>query len=318
MAALVPLLGRGALWTVPSDLVGITPAIALLLSHLVAVPALLVAIAFAVRVGRRQAPAAIEGAGLYYLSAVALSLPAPQLDMRLTLPFTAQFLPDVWHAATTAVPALIAAVWLSGRTRSIWRASLLVGLFALAGAAPGEISMLAMNSNPYLPVSLIAVPALSAALAAGVVMARRTLVPQASLPPALAARPLVAAGGAAAALMVVGAWAIFASMPVSTDRVGPVETYVRTGDERKLVVCVLSGRSEEILGAAASETTQTVTVAVRLRRAPNWYFHDLVGIPLPVVVTLRDPLGGRILIDQGSGRAASEVERASPGRSQWC
>lgn len=319
VAAIVPLLGRGALWTVPSDLVGITPATALLLSHLVAVPALLVALVLAVRVGRRHAPDVLEGAGLYYLSAVALSLPTPQLDIRLALPFAAQFLPDVWHAATTAVPGVIAAVWLSAGTRSIWRASLLVGLFALAGAAPGEISMLAMNPSPYLPVSLIAVPALSAALAAGVVMARRTLVRRASLRSASAARSLAAVGGAAAALMLVGAWAVFTSMPVPSDRVGPVETYVRTGDERKLVVCVISGRGEEVRGASASESAQTVTVAVRLRRAPSWYFHDLVGIPLPVVVTLRDPLGGRTLIDQWSGRAASEVERAAPGRvGHWC
>lgn len=327
-SAVLPLIGQRALWAVPSDLVGITPATALLISHLVAVPALLLALALAVLVRRRQTPHALEGAGVYYLSAVALSLPTPQLDVRLTLPFAAQLLPDVWHAATTAVPAVIAATWLSAGTRSIWRASLLVGLFALAGAGPGEISMLALNVSPYLPVSLIAVPALSAALAAGVVIARRTLVRRASLRSARlrsaslrsvsAARPMAAVGGAAAALMAVGAWAVFAGMPVPSDRVGPVETYMRTGDERKLVVCVLSGRGEEVLGAAASESAQTVTVAVRLRRAPSWYFHDLVGIPLPVVVTLRDPLGGRTLIDQWSGRAVREVERASPGRSPWC
>lgn len=315
--AILPLLAQRALWTLPPDIVGLTPAMTLLLSHLMAVPALLLGFVLGARVGRRGPPAVLQGAGAYYLSAVAISLPTPQLDLRLTLPFTADSLPDVWHVATTAIPALVAAVVLSDRVGQP-KATALVALFALAGAAPAEVSRLAAIPSPYLPVSLVTVPALSAGIAAAVGMAR-SLRARRRIPVAAPSRPLAAAGGAAAALIAVATWAVFASMPSPYDRVGPVETYMRTGDERKVVLCVMSGRGEEVLGASAREDPKNVTVAVRLRRSPGYYFHDLVGIPLPVIVTLRDPLVGRTLTDQWSGRAVSEVDRAAPGRvGYWC
>jgi len=54
-------------------------------------------------------------------------------------------------------------------------------------------------------------------------------------------------------------------------------------------------------------------VTVRLRRAPSWYFSDLVGISLPVVVVLRDPLGSRAVLDQGTGQPVREVSSTAGG-----
>jgi hypothetical protein len=318
-SGILPLLDQRALWTLPPDIVGLTPAMMLLLSHLTAIPALLLGLALGARAKRRHMPAALEGAGAYYLVAIAISLPTPQLDLRLTLPFTAESLPDVWHLAATAVPAVIAAVVLVDRVGSIRKIAALVGLFALAGAAPAEVSRLAGIPTPYLPMSLVSVPALSAALAATVCVAARALGRRQSLRSATWSPLSAAAGGAAAALIAVGVWLVFAGVPSLYDRTGPVDAYARTGDERKLIACVVSGRGEELVGSSAREDPTTVTVTVRLRRPPGWYAYDLVGIPLPVVVTLREPLGSRTVIDTWSGQRAREVDRASPTAvGHWC
>ena len=319
LSAILPYLGQSAPWTTPPDLVGLTPASVLLLSQLTAVPALLLGLALGARAGQRRAPTALMAAGAYYLSAVAMSLPTPQLDLRLALPFTAHSLPDAWHVVAVAMPALVAAVLLSGRVRPIWKTAALVGVLALAGAAPAEVARLAGIPSPYVPVSLVAVPALSAGLAAAVVVARRALIRRRPLPFATPSRLLAAAGGAAAAFIAVAAWAVFGSMPTPSDRTGTIGAYMRTGDERKLIACVTSGSGEELRGSSAGEDQTTVTLAVTLRRAPSWYFHDLAGVPLPVVVALRDPLGSRTVIDRWSGQPVPEAVRANPGAAlHWC
>src|SRR5947207_15673207 len=98
-------------------------------------------------------------------------------------------------------------------------------------------------------------------------------------------------------------------MPHSSDRSGPVQSYGRTGDERKLVACVLSGRGEEVLGSSTREERDTVAVTVRLRRPPSWYFHDLAGISLPVVVSLHDPLATPHVLDYRTGPTRVEMSR---------
>jgi hypothetical protein len=320
-SVVLPLIAEGArAWTVPSDLVGITPATAILLSWLPAVPALLLGVVGARRfVRQRASPApALEAAGGYYLTGIAMSLPTPQLDLRLTLPYSAMALPDVWHAVAVTVPAIVAGLVLSGAARPLWKTAALGAVIGLAGTAPVEISILTGIGSGYWPVSLVAVPAATAAIASAVVVARRAFGARrwsfGRVSPSTAA-----ALGAAAAFVAIGAWAGFATMPNPSDRSGPVGSYQRTGDERKIVACVTSGRGEQLLGSSAREDQAAVTVSVRLRRLPSWYFHDLAGISLPVVVALRDPLGNRAVIDASSGRSVPEVSRTDRSSfGSWC
>jgi len=311
-SVLLPFVAAGAAaWTLPSDLHGITPAGAIALSVLPAVPALFIGFLVAARfVGRRAAGIpALEAAGAYYLTGVAMSLPIPQLDLRLTLPFSATYLPDVWHAGVVVALAIAAGLVLEPR-RPLKETAAVAAAIGLAGAAPGEISALVGIPGGYWPVSLVVVPAATAAVAAIVVAARRAIVARNWLGSGRAVPPIVMPlCGAVLALLAVGAWSVLATMPNSSDRNGPVESYGRTGDERKIVACVLSGRGEEVLGSSAREERDTVTVTVRLRQPPSWYFHDLVGISLPVVVSLRDPLGSRTVIDERSGAMVSELIR---------
>jgi hypothetical protein len=309
---LLPFVPAGAAaWTLPSDLHGLTPAGAIALSLLPALPALLLGLIVAARVVGRRATgiAALEAAGAYYVTGVAISLPIPQLDLRLTLPFSATYLPELWHAAVTATLAIAAGLVLDPR-RPLKESAAVASVIGLAGAAPGEISALVGIPGGYWPVSLMVVPAATAAIVVAVVMTRRAVVARnwsvsvRALPPVV-----IALGGAAATLLAIGAWSVLATMPNSSDRNGPVDSYARTGDERKIVACVLSGRGEELIGSSAREEQDTVTVTVRLRQPPSWYFHDLVGISLPVVITLHDPLGSRAVIDKRSGGIVPEMIR---------
>jgi hypothetical protein len=303
MSVLGPFTALGpAAWTLPGDLHGVTPAAAIALSLAPAVPALLLGLLVAARfVPRRALPlTAFEAAGAYYLSAVAMSLPTPQLDLRMALPFTAAVLVWPWYGAIIAVLAVVAGLVLSTREWPLWQAAALGGVIGLAGAAPVGVV--------YSPVSIVVVPAATAAVVTIVILGRRVLAARGWR--ALPSRPAAALGGAAAGSFAVGAWIALATMPNPSDRNGPVESYARTGDERKIVACVLTGRGEELLGSSAREAGNTVTVAVRLRQPPSWYFHDLVGITLPVVITLRDPLGGRSVIDERTGGMVREVIRS--------
>jgi hypothetical protein len=308
-SVLLPFIAAGpAAWTLPSDLHGITTAGALALSLVPAVPALLFGGLVGARFSLRGTHVAgLEAAGAYYLTSLAMLLPTPQLDYRLTtLPFTAAYLPDIWHAAAIVIPAIAAGLVLA-MDRPLRETALLGGAIGLAAAAPGEVGPLLGLLGAYWPVSLAVVPIVTAAIFVMAVIGRRAVA--ARKWPVPASRPAAAALGAAVALLAVGAWSVLATMPNSSDRLGPVQSYTRTGDERKIVACVVSGRGEELLGSSAREEHDMVAVAVRLRQPPSWYFNDLVGISLPVVITLRDPLGSRTVVDERSGATVPEMIR---------
>jgi hypothetical protein len=308
---IAPFVAEGArAWIPPSDIQGLMPAAALTISELVGLPALLAgAYLGSCLVRGRKPPDALVAAGAYYATGVVLSLPTPQLDLRLTLPFSAGYLPAEWHAVVTVISAIVAGLFL--RAQTMWKPAAVGALLGLAAAIPFEIPALTSPIRPYWPVSLVGVPIATAAF----VIVGAWLgdsVTRASWLRRVLSRPIAAAGaGAAAMTFAIGGWIVFAEMPNSSDRLGSVEAYQRTGDERKIVACLITGRGEELRGSSAREDAKTVAVTVRLRRPPSWYFSDLVGISLPVVVVLRDPLGGRTVIDQLRGTPVREVPAGS-------
>lgn len=315
---LLPHIADDTAWVPPPDIDGVTTATVLLLSYLVAVVAVPLGAVLAARTMRhRSAPApALLAAGAYYLTSVAMSLPTPQLDLRLTFPFTAGQLPAMWHLAVVALPAAVAALLLSP-ARPLWHAALIAVFIGLAGAAPGEITPVGLPRSPYMPTALVGVPIATGLIAVAVVVAKRAAARRsfASMTPSPWG---AAAAGAAVALASVVAWAVLASAPNQYQQITAVETYRRSGDERKIVVCVTSGVGDQVLGSSARESATTVAVTVRLRSPVSWYPRTLQGISLPVVVALREPLGTRVVVDESTGRAARETSNPAGPYGPWC
>ena len=306
----------------PSDITGLTTATFITVSVLVGAPGILIGALVGPRLSHRpgRLPEWLKAAGAYYAASVLMSLPTPQLDPRLTLPFSAGALPFEWHALVVVVPAAAAGITLAILRGSLVTVAVIGAALGLAGAMPGEVPALTSPIRPYWPTSLVGVPLLSAlaAAAAAYAVARIGLGARRRLD-RRSASWTGAALGASGMLLVIAAWNLFGAMPSAADRDGSVDFYQRSGDERKIVACVVFGRGEENIGSSARETADAVYVTVRLRRPPSWYASDLVGIPLPVVVTLRDPLGTRAVIDARNGAALREVSRTSPTPvGSWC
>ena len=315
-SVIAPFVAEGPrAWIPPSDLSGLMTATALTISELIALPAMLAGALLAKRYLRVGAspPDLLAAAGAYYVAASLMALATPRLDPRLTLPFTAGYLPADWHALVTAVPGFVAGVFVAPVGARAWRPAAIGAVVGLAGAVPIELAALLSPIRPYWPVSLVGVPVATAALVTAGTWLRDGLT-KASWPRRVLSRPATAAfTGAAGAVLAIAAWALFAAMPTPYDQVGSVQAYQRTGDERKIVTCLITGRGDELRGSSTREDQATVTVTVRLRRAPSWYFSDLVGISLPVVVVLRDPLGSRTVLDQGTGQPVREVSSTAGG-----
>jgi hypothetical protein len=309
-SAILPAVEQGLGWSSlvpPRDLVGLTPFAALVLSELPALAALAVGLAFAMRFLRRAGPApALEAAGAYCLTAVALVLPKPVLDVR-SVPFQASFmLSGEWYVIATFVPAVVAGLVLASHERPLWRTAAIATLIGLAGAAPVAILMLTTIGGPVVPVLPFLVPLATAGVAVALTLMRpwtarslSALDRRVSLRSRLAA---AAIGGAVAATALMGAVVALAELPTGYDYLAPLDgTYQRTGDERKFVVTATLGRGVDIVRVSAKEDPSRVVVSVRARSRPSWGFSDLVGIPVPVVVTLRDSLRERAVIDGRHG-----------------
>ena len=72
-------------------------------------------------------------------------------------------------------------------------------------------------------------------------------------------------------------------------------SFQRTGDARKIVVNIVTGLGTEIAERTVREDGQTVTVTVNMRQSPGAY--PAIAFYLPVVVSLKDVLGDRRVLD---------------------
>ncbi len=316
-SVMTPLLRQPAAWSPPPDIEGVTTATMLLLSVLAAVPGLVAGLAYGARVRTRPGSSVsmLVAAGAYYLTCLLMSLPTPQLDLRYALPYGASFQADAWRLVVVGVPALAAGLALASRGGVVWKGVLLGVIVGLAGAAPVEITRLALGPAPYWAVSLVSVPIASAVIVSAVVFGRRVF-PRPRWSRLETWSPRVAMTvGAGAAVAILVAWSLLSTMPTPADRMTRLDAYRETGDERKVVACVTAGRGEELRRPSAREDERSVTLFVQLRRSPTWYASDLVGIRLPVVITLHDPLGPRAVLDGSTGE---RVPGSPAGTSGFC
>ena len=94
--------------------------------------------------------------------------------------------------------------------------------------------------------------------------------------------------------LVVLTVALFLSSLASV-RTANIDSFQRTGDPRKIVVNVTIGLGTEIAERSVREDVKTVIVTVGVRQSPGIY--PAIAFWVPVVVSLKDPLGDRAVLD---------------------
>jgi hypothetical protein len=82
---------------------------------------------------------------------------------------------------------------------------------------------------------------------------------------------------------------------LSTIHSAQITSFQRTGDDRKIVVNIVTGLGTDIAERTVREDAQTVTVTVNMRQNPGTY--PAIAFYLPVVVSLKDVLGDRRVLD---------------------
>jgi hypothetical protein len=75
-----------------------------------------------------------------------------------------------------------------------------------------------------------------------------------------------------------------------------IDSFQRSADPRKIIVNVTIGVGDELAERSVDEDERTVKVTVRVRQPTGP--RELLGIPVPVVVSIKRPLEGRTVLDQ--------------------
>ena len=88
-------------------------------------------------------------------------------------------------------------------------------------------------------------------------------------------------------------------------------SFQRTGDARKIVVNIVTGLGTEIAERTVREDAQTVTVTVNVRQSPGTY--PAIAFYLPVVVSLKDALGDRHVLDANGNSVRDLGTYIAPG-----
>ena len=120
-------------------------------------------------------------------------------------------------------------------------------------------------------------------------------------------RFVVAAGVIGLAVLTV---VLFLGSLTST-HVVRIDSFQRSADPNKVIVNVTIGLGDELAERSVDEDERTIRVTVRVRQPAGP--RDLVGIPVPVVVSLRRPLEGRIVLDHDGERVRDLGMYSAPG-----
>ncbi len=97
---------------------------------------------------------------------------------------------------------------------------------------------------------------------------------------------------------------LIASLLLNTGRIVPIDGFQRTADPMKIVVVVTIGLLDDFAERTVSEDASSVKIIVRVRTRAGGSV--ALGVPVPVTVSLREPLGSRTVTD-GSGRAVLDL-----------
>jgi len=120
-------------------------------------------------------------------------------------------------------------------------------------------------------------------------------------------RFVVAAAFVGMALLTV----VLVLSSLATIHSAQIISFQRTGDARKIVVNIVTGLGTEIAERTVREDAQTVTVTVNMRQSPGTY--PAIAFYLPVVVSLKDALGDRRVLDASGNSVRDLGNYIAPG-----
>lgn len=113
-------------------------------------------------------------------------------------------------------------------------------------------------------------------------------------------RFIVAAGVAGLVVLTVVLFlATLASVSTAS-----IDGFQRSADARKIIVNITIGVGDEVVERSVAEDDRGVRVTVRVRQAPGPKIS--LGVPVPVLVSLKDPLGSRAVLDH-DGRVVRDL-----------
>ena len=120
-------------------------------------------------------------------------------------------------------------------------------------------------------------------------------------------RFIVAAGVIGLVVLTVG---LFLGTLAST-RAVRIDSFQRSADPNKVIVTVTIGLGDELAERSVDEDERTVKVTVRVKEPAGP--RDLLGIPVPVVVSLRRPLEDRVVQDHEGNQVRDLGMYSAPG-----
>jgi hypothetical protein len=104
-------------------------------------------------------------------------------------------------------------------------------------------------------------------------------------------RVVVAAGVIGLAVLTV---VLFLSS-IATVQTVRIENFQHTADPQKLIVNVVIGLRDEIVERSVDEDARAVKIIVRVRKPTGVRLS--LGVPVPILVSLKQPLEGRVVLD---------------------
>jgi hypothetical protein len=120
-------------------------------------------------------------------------------------------------------------------------------------------------------------------------------------------RFVVAAGLIGLAILTV----VLVLSSLATIHSAQIISFQRTGDARKIVVNIVTGLGSDIAERTVREDAQKVTVTVNMRQNPGTY--PAIAFYLPVVVSLKDALGDRRVLDANGNEVRDLGIYIAPG-----
>jgi len=116
--------------------------------------------------------------------------------------------------------------------------------------------------------------------------------------------------GAAVIGLIVLTLVLFLSS-VATVHTARINSFQRTADPSKIVVNVIIGFGVDVAERTVREGPQSVSVTVAVRQNSGVY--PAVAFIVPVLVSLKDPLGDRAVLDQDGQPVRDAGDYSPPG-----
>ena len=90
-----------------------------------------------------------------------------------------------------------------------------------------------------------------------------------------------------------------------------IDSFQHSTDPQKLIVNVTIGLGDEIIERSVNEDERSVKVTVRVRQPTG--SRVLLGIPVPIVVSLKQPLAERAVVDYDGSPVCDLGQYFAPG-----